>query len=113
MTTDAKGAFSSAFTAKGSYGTTDCTKVACGVVVYDIVHAHPPRAPEGRSPRPWRRASLPRASRHQARDREARHEQAVHQRPAAGGGTSGGTSGGASAAWPRRARSWPRPAAPT
>lgn len=44
VTTDAAGAFSSAFTAKGSYGTTDCDKVSCGVVVYDMsTHSLPAR----------------------------------------------------------------------
>lgn len=36
VTADGAGAFSAAFTAKGQYGSTDCDKVECGVVVYDM-----------------------------------------------------------------------------
>lgn len=42
--TDAQGAFTADFGVKGTFGTTDCTKVECGVVVYDMAtHSLPAR----------------------------------------------------------------------
>lgn len=42
--TDAQGAFTAGFAVKGSFATTDCAKVECGVVVYDMAtHSLPAR----------------------------------------------------------------------